>query len=263
MLARGLMASDALKVATDALNNTETAVGKSVMHAHDVMTTDVATVAPNAPLHVLAETMVERGVTGLPVVDGSLKLLGLVTESDLLHRLAAVEQKQHGYLWGTFHSYNKQADEYARSHGHLAADVMTLTENLVTATENTTAEHIAKLMEERRIRHIPVVREGGTLIGMVTRAHLLRAVLQLPEHRDTFAPDNVIRREVIHAMREQPWADTHFTFVEVKDGVVSFSGFVRNEHVKRGLRALAEEVAGVKDVEFHTQATPSYWIGGP
>jgi len=51
--------------------------------------------------------------------------------------------------------------------------------------------------------------------------------------------------------------------VTVKDGVVSFSGFVRNEHVQRGLRALAEEVAGVKDVEFHTQATPSYWIGGP
>jgi CBS domain-containing protein len=250
-------------MATAALNKTEAAAGKPAMLASDLMTTDVATLAPNAPLHIVAEMMAERGVTGVPVVDGVGRLLGLVTESDLLHRLAAIEQRQHGYLWGVFHSISRQADEYARSHGHLAADVMTLTEDLVTATEDTTVEHIAKVMEERRIRHMPVVREGGTLVGMVTRAHLLRAALQLPEHRDTFAPDNVIRREVIRAMREQPWADTHFTFVEVRDGIVSFSGLVRNEHVKRGLRALAEEVEGVREVVFHTQPTPAYWIGGP
>jgi osmotically-inducible protein OsmY len=71
----------------------------------------------------------------------------------------------------------------------------------------------------------------------------------------------MIRREVIRAMREQPWADTHFTFVDVRDGVVTFSGFASNDHVKRGLRALAEEVAGVKDVVFVTQPTPGYWIG--
>ena len=110
---------------------------------------------------------------------------------------------------------------------------------------------------------MPVVREGSELIGMVTRAHLLHAALQLPRHRDAQAPDNVIRREVIRAMRQQPWADTHFTFVDVQDGVVTFSGLVRNEHVKRGLRALAEEVPGVKDVAFHSQPTPSYWVGAP
>jgi CBS domain-containing protein len=61
------------------------------MLARDVMTTDIATIAPNAPLHAVAAAMVERLVTGLPVVDASRKLLGLVTESDLLHRLAAAE----------------------------------------------------------------------------------------------------------------------------------------------------------------------------
>jgi CBS domain-containing protein len=233
------------------------------MLARDVMTTDVATIAPNAPLHAVAETMVERGVTGLPVVDGSLRLLGLVTESDLLHRLAATEQKKHGFLWGVFHSISRQADEYGRSHGHIAADVMTLAEDLCTATEDTTAERLARVMEERRIRHVPIVQEGGRLAGMVTRAHLLRAALQLPEHRDVEAPDNVIRQAVIRAMRDQPWADTHFTFVEVKDGVVTFSGFARDEHVKRGLRALAEEVPGVRDVVFLTQRTPRVWIGAP
>ena len=207
--------------------------------------------------------MVEHGVTGLPVVDGSCGLLGLVTESDLLHRLAAAEQKQHGCLWGVFRSISRQAEEYARSHGRLAADVMTGAENLVTAAEDTTAEHLAGVMEERRIRHVPIVRAGNRLAGMVTRAHLLRAALQLPEHRDAQAPDNVVRQAIMRAMRDQPWADRHFTFVDVKDGAVTFSGFVRDEHVKRGLRALAGGVPGVKDVAFLTQPTPRVWIGAP
>jgi osmotically-inducible protein OsmY len=67
----------------------------------------------------------------------------------------------------------------------------------------------------------------------------------------------------MRAMRDQPWADRHFTFVDVKDGAVTFSGFVRDEHVKRGLRALAGEVPGVKDVAFLTQPTPRVWIGAP
>ena len=77
------------------------------------------------------------------------------------------------------------------------------------------------------------------------------------------APDNVIRQQVIRTMRDQPWCDWHFTFVDVKDGVVTFSGFVRDEHVKRGLHALADEVPGVKDVVFLTQKTPRVWIGAP
>jgi CBS domain-containing protein len=233
------------------------------MFARDVMTTDAATIAPNAPLHAVAAAMVEHGVTGLPVVDGSCGLLGLVTEGDLLHRLAAAERKQHGYLRSVFGSISRQADEYARSHGRLAADVMTPAADLVTATEDTTAEHLARVMEDRRIRHVPIVREGNRLAGMVTRAHLLRAALQLPEHRDVQSPDNAIRQAVLGAMHGQPWADRHFTFVDVKDGVVTFSGFVRDEHVKRGLHALADEVPGVKDVLFLTQPTPRIWIGTP
>jgi CBS domain-containing protein len=231
------------------------------MLARDLMTTDVATIAPNAPLRVVAETMVERGVTGLPVVDATTRLLGLVTESDLLHRMAAVEQVRHGFLWGIFHSPSHQADEYARSHGRLAADVMTLAEDLVTATEDTTAEHLAKLMEQRRIRHVPILGPEQRLVGLVTRTQLMHAALQLPEYRDTQSPDSVIRQDIIQAMRGQPWADTHFTFVDVKDGVVTFSGFASNDHIKRGLRALAEEVPGVREVVFLTQPTPPYLRG--
>jgi len=236
---------------------------RPMMRARDLMAADVVTVAPNAPFHVVVETMIERSVTGLPVVDGARRLLGLVTESDLLHRLVAAEQRQHGYMWGVFHSISRQADEYARSHGRLVADVMTLSRDLATASEETTAEQLARVMEERRIRHIPIVQDGDELLGMVTRAHLLRAALRIPDHSNAHVPDNIIRRAIVKAMREQPWTDTHFTFVDVQNGVVTFSGLARNERVQRGLRTLAEEVPGVMDVVFLTKPSPRYWLGAP
>ena len=76
--------------------------------------------------------------------------------------------------------------------------------------------------------------------------------------RDTQAPDNVIHREVIRRMREQPWANSYFTVVDVRDGVVRFSGFAGDGHVERGLRALAEEVQGVKEVVFTTEPIPPH-----
>ena len=233
------------------------------MLARDVMTTDPATIAPNTPLHAVAATMAAGGVTGLPVVDGSLGLLGLVTESDLLHRLAAAEPRRHGFLRAAFRSMERQADEYARSHGRLAADVMTPAADLVTVAEDATAEHLARVMEERRIRHLPVVRNGNRLAGLVTRAHLLRAALELLGHRDAEASDGDIRDAVLRAIRGQPWADWRFTFVDVEGGVVTFSGLVRDDHVKRGLHALADGVPGVKEVVFATRPTPRLWIGAP
>jgi CBS domain-containing protein len=231
------------------------------MLARDVMAKDPATTAPHAPLHAVASAMVEGGATGLPVVDASRRLLGLVTECDLLHRLAAAEEGRHWRLRDAFRSTDEQADEYARSHGCLAADVMTPAAELVTATEDTTAEHLARVMEERRVRHLPVVRAGHELAGMVTRALLLRAALRLPEPPDARAPDDAIRDAVLRAMRAQPWADRRFTFVKVADGVVTYSGLVRDDHVKRGLRALANGTPGVGDVVFATKPTPRVWIG--
>ena len=63
------------------------------------------------------------------------------------------------------------------------------------------------------------------------------------------------RQAVVRAMRDRPWADRHFTFVDVKDGVVTFSGFVRDER--------SSAAWGVKDVAFETQPTPRIWIGAP
>ena len=131
-----------------------------------------------------------------------------------------------------------------------------MTEDLVTVEESTTAGHIAHMMEDRGIRRVLVVQQGR-LRGIVSRADLLRALVSPPRVQGELSDDR-IRRAVLAAMRKEPWADTFYTMVEVKDGVVEFHGFSRSEAVQRGLRVLAENIPGVKGVTDNTQPMPIY-----
>jgi len=137
-----------------------------------------------------------------------------------------------------------------------------MTTDLVTVDEDTPIEHIARIIEEKNIRRVPVVRDGK-LLGVVSRADLLRALIAPPQSLSAEAPDSRIRARVVEAMRDQPWVDTYFIFPEVKDGVVTFYGFCRSEKVKQGLRVLAEGVPGVKEVRFETEEAPAYIVGAP
>jgi osmotically-inducible protein OsmY len=111
-------------------------------------------------------------------------------------------------------------------------------------------------MEERQIRRVLVV-EAGRLRGIVSRADLLRALVAPPPVEGELSDDR-IRRAVLAAMKKEPWADTFYTMVEVKEGVVEFHGFARTDAVRRGLRVLAETVPGVKGVVDQTQPMPVY-----
>jgi CBS domain-containing protein len=144
---------------------------------------------------------------------------------------------------------NARADRYARSHGAIAREVMT--ERVVTVEPDATANHIAHLMEQHGIRRV-LVAEQGRLLGMVTRADLLRALVagRQPEGE---VPDERIRRAILAAMRRESWADTLHVTVDVREGKVEFYGFSRSASVQRALRVLAENVHRVKRVVDNTQ----------
>jgi len=226
----------------------------SSLTARDLMTSDVVTVPPETPVIAVARLLAERGISAVPVLESDGTLLGIVTEADLIRRLAEEEDKPVGWIRTLFGDPAAQADRYARTHGLTAGDVMT--ENLVTVEEGTSACRIAHLMEEKRIRRVLVVQDGR-LRGIVSRADLLRALMESPRDQGDYS-DERIRRAVLAAMHKEPWADTFTTLVEVKDGVVEFHGFVRDAAVARGLRVLAEQVPGVKRVEDNTQPLPIY-----
>lgn len=226
--------------------------------ARDLMTPDVVTVPPETPVMAMARLLADRGISAVPVVDAAGKVLGIVTEADLIRRLAGEEDRPSSWFGALFADPASQAERYARTHGVTARDLMT--EKVVSVAPDTTAAHIAHMMEEQKIRRVVVV-DGDKLKGIVSRADLLRALVA-PPHVEAELSDERIRRAVMAAMKKEPWTDTFYTMVEVKDGTVTFHGFRRSDTVQKALRVLAENVPGVKVVQDDTQPMPVFIYGG-
>ncbi len=226
--------------------------------ARDLMTPDVVTVPLATPVLAIARLLAERGISAVPVLGEHGDVMGVVTEADLIRRLAGEVERPASWFRSLFVNPGEEAERYARTHGLRAADVMT--EEVVSVTADTSAGEIAALMEERGIRRVLVV-EDGRLKGLVSRADLLRALVAEPSEVADCSDDR-IRRAVLALMRKQPWVDSFHTLVEVKDGVVEFHGFMRDEGVKRGLRVLAESVPGVRAVRDETMPMPAYLYTG-
>jgi CBS domain-containing protein len=223
------------------------------LRARDLMTPDVITVPPETPVITIARLLADRGISAVPVVDATGTLRGIVTEADLIRRLAGEVERPASWLVSLFSNQARDADRYARTHGVTAGDIMT--EGAITVDPDTLAGEIAQLMETRHIRRVLVVQDGR-LRGLVSRADLLRALVA-PTQEGGALSDDRIRRAVLAAMKREPWTDTFYTLVDVQDGVVEFHGFSRSNAVQRGLRVLAENVPGVKGVKDSTQPMPT------
>ena len=142
------------------------------MNAGDVMTPEVATVTPDTPVLKVVQLLLSRGISAVPVVDEAGALVGIVSEGDLLHRVELGTEKRHGGWRAFFTGTATLAGEYVRSHGTVARDVMT--RDVISTSPATKLAEVAELMEQRRIKRLPVL-DNGRLVGIVSRANLLRA----------------------------------------------------------------------------------------
>ncbi|MFC3126962.1 CBS domain-containing protein [Pseudoroseomonas globiformis] len=224
--------------------------------ARELMTSPVVTVPPETPVGAIAALLAERGISAVPVVAADGVLQGIVTEADLIRRLAGADKHAGGFFRSLFADNDRLARRYTDTHGRTAAEVMTA--RPVTVPPSATLAAIVDTLEEKNIRRVLVV-EDGQLCGVVSRADLLRAIVKPPSAQEgAEVTDEKLRQAVLTAMKQEPWAETFYTLVEVHDGVVELHGFSRSPAVQRGLRVLASEVPGVKRVEDHTQPIPPY-----
>ncbi|MDW8444403.1 MAG: CBS domain-containing protein [Acetobacteraceae bacterium] len=225
------------------------------MKARDLMTPDVVTVAPNTPVMGVARLLAERHISAVPVTDADRKVLGIVSEADLIKQVSGRHDETPGFFQSLFADPAKMAAQYVKSHGRTAADIMTT--DVVTVTEDTPAGEIAELLDKENIRRVLVTRDGR-LVGIVSRADLLRALVSPPVVSTGDTSDEGIYRAIMNEMKKQPWASTFYTTVVVKDGVVEFYGYCGSDEYRRALKVLAEGVAGVKRVEDHMVIGPLY-----
>ena len=217
------------------------------MNAADVMTPDVITVQPDTPLDKVIDLMLQHGISGLPVLDQDV-LVGIVSEGDLLRRVELGTVQVRSHLLEVLADAGSLAAEYARTHGRRAAEVMT--RNVVTVDEATPLAEVARLLEARRIKRLPVMRDGR-LVGIVSRANLVRALAgRLQSEPPPAADDRRIRSAVLGELRRHKWgAWVAQLDVTVVDGVVTLWGLVNSEEQRMAVRVTAENVAGVKRVE--------------
>lgn len=219
------------------------------MIASDVMTRKVISIDPDATVLQAARLMLQHRISGLPVLDRSGKLVGVVSEGDFLRR-RETKTERHRSRWLEFlMGPGTMANEYTHSHGNKVSEVMTTDVQLV--DDSTPLEDIVELMEKHRIKRVPVVC-GGELVGIVTRSNLMRAMVSMVRVSPDViqAKDDIgIREQLLAEMQKEHWAPVALTDVAVHDGVVELSGVLTDERQRAALMVVAENIPGVKAVK--------------
>jgi CBS domain-containing protein len=220
-----------------------------MMRAADVMTTEVITVTPETAVTDIARLLLRHRISAVPVVERGGRLVGIVSEGDLMRRVEAGTERRRPWWLALVAGAEDAAREYAKTHGHRASDVMT--HQVVSVTEDTSLAEIARLLEERHIKRVPVLRDEQ-VIGIVSRADLLRAVASQPGPPPAVAMDDrTIREQIWRAFQGAGLEASAHLNVIVTDGVVHLWGLVASDDERRALRIAAEGVPGVRGVEDH------------
>jgi CBS domain-containing protein len=226
----------------------------------DVMTTDVITVDPDTTVQDVAKLLAERGISGAPVVDRSGRLVGIVSEGDLLHRAeigTARRHRERRRSWWLDHFASEAARDYVKSHGRTVRDIMT--PDVASVAEDTDLAEVAALLEARRIKRVPVLRDGK-IVGIISRANLVRALgaSKGAPPREGEADDRSIRARLLGELGREEWAKIWPEDVIVRDGVVHFwLSSDEPEEKRQALRVAAETISGVRSIEEHIVPAPS------
>jgi CBS domain-containing protein len=219
------------------------------MKAKDVMTRNVVTIAPHAPIFAALQLMMQHNISGLPVVDDKQDLVGIVTEGDFLRRAETGTERQRSRWFEFLLGPGALAGDYVRSHARRVDEVMTA--DVHSVAEDAPLDAIVALMEKHRVKRIPVVR-GDELVGIVSRANLLHALAGIiGEIEPGPASDETIRDRILAEFDRQTWASRQLIDVTVRKGVVDLWGSVFDARQRQAAKVAAENVAGVQSVNTH------------
>lgn len=219
------------------------------MKAADIMTRQVVTLRVDDPVVEALRKLLDARISGAPVVDGSGALVGMLTEGDFMRRSETDTERRRSRWLGFVLGPGRVAADYVHAHGRRVDEVMTC--EPVTIAEDTPLDAIVELMESRRIKRVPVLRDGA-IVGVVSRADLVRAfVSAASEATDLDRSDAAIRRRIGAELAAQDWSPKGTIHITVHGGVVDLDGIVMDERLRAALKVLIENVAGVTRVRDH------------
>jgi CBS domain-containing protein len=219
------------------------------MRVKDVMTTKIVCVSPQQTIANAIRLMVHSHVSGLPVVDAAGKLVGVLSEGDLLRRIEIGTTKKAHWLEYLFRP-GHLAEVYKQTHGRKVEEIMST--DISSIDQSLPLEAAVSLMEKRRIKRLPVM-DGDKLVGIITRADFIRALGSFVAKAYEKAPtsDAEIRTRILSEIEHQSWAPKGTLDVDVKDGIVQLRGTLTDERQRDAIKVLVENVQGVREINDH------------
>jgi CBS domain-containing protein len=207
----------------------------------DVMTRTVVAIGRDAPFKDIVRLMEQWKVSALPVLEGEGRVIGVVSEADLLPKEEFRDSDPDRY------TQLRRLSDLAKAGGMTARDLMSTP--AVTVHADSTLAQAARIMVQRRVKRLPVIDAEGVLEGIVSRADLLKVFLRPDEE---LAEE--VRREVVAHLFPVPLEPIR---VDVEDGVVTLTGRIRDTSLVPVAARLIRAVEGVVDVECHLAGAPA------
>lgn len=223
------------------------------MNVSDIMTKPVISVTPETAIGEVARLMLQHRISGLPVVDRQGAVVGIVTEGDLLRRVETGTQRRRAHWVELLIAPGRLAREYALANARQTGEVMST--EIVSVTSEAALDDVVALMERHHVKRVPVI-DGGKLVGIVSRANMVRALVHNLAKTAAMAAgkgadDTEIRERILGEITKQPWGPRASVDVRVAAGIVELYGSITDERERTALRVLAENVPGVTAVRDH------------
>lgn len=220
------------------------------MKVRDVMTPNVVSVTADLTVAEVAKLMLDRRISAVPVIDGSEKVVGVISEGDLIRRPELDTDKPRSRWLRFFMSDEDRARDYVKTHGLRARDVMS--QPVVGVSPDATLTDVVNLMTARRIKRVMVL-EHGKLVGVITRSDLLR-MLHAREAMPTEGvpqDDASIREKILKTIDGQGWAASAIINVQVTNGTAYLWGVVDSDEQRKAILVAVQGVPGVRATEDH------------
>ena len=222
-----------------------------MIRAGDVMRRDVASVGADAPVDQGVRLMLDQQLGGVPVVDANGRLIGMLTEDDLITR--RIPRRRLRWWEVVLQDAETLTSEYRKAFGTRVGEVMTPMP--VSVSPDTSLDDVAAVMRAHGLRVVPVLA-GDELLGVVSRADVIGGLADRWETGGVMASDVELEREMRRRMQQEPWLSTRNILVQVEGGTVSLHGLTDSEAERSALVTMARAIPGCRGVDPHLLLRP-------
>ena len=218
------------------------------MQVRTIMSSPVITIEPRTTIHTAVEKLLQARLSALPVVNEKGELLGIISESDLLHRIEIGTQKTRPHWLAFLLGPGPSANDYTQAHARYVDEIMT--PDPVCIDVDASLDDVVKTMEQHKVHRLPVLSKGH-MVGIVSRADLLRALIRSDNAQSSPQEpiaDARIEKMILAAIEAQQWSTPNAIRLKVENGQVTLSGTIFDERERTAIIVTAENIAGVTKV---------------